>query len=70
MLIYFYFGKLIWKDYTNNEMIRIMKNNIINDENNPKILTEYFKIIKCLEFKEKPNYDLLINIFKDELKEL
>jgi hypothetical protein len=47
-----------------------MKNTIINDENNPKILIEYFKIIKCLEFKEKPNYDLLINIFKHQLKEI
>jgi hypothetical protein len=47
-----------------------MKNNIINDENNPKILIEYFKIIKCLEFKETPNYDLLISMFKDELKEV
>lgn len=70
MLIYFYFGNLIWKDYTDNEMIRVMKNTIINDENNPKILIEYFKIIKCLEFKEKPNYDLLINMFKDQLKEI
>ena len=38
-------------------------------ENIPKILIQYLKIIKCLEFKETPNYDLLINIFKDELKE-
>jgi serine/threonine protein kinase len=68
MLIYFYFGNLIWKDYSDNEMIKIMKNCVINDENIPKILIEYFKIIKCLEFKERPNYDLLINIFKDELK--
>ena len=70
MLIYFYFGNLIWKDYTDNEMIKVMKNTIINDENNPKILIEYFKIIKCLEFKENPNYDLLINMFKDQLKEI
>jgi serine/threonine protein kinase len=70
MLIYFYFGNLIWKDYKDNEMIKVIKNNIINDEKNPKILIEYFKIIKCLKFKENPNYDLLINIFKDELKEL
>ena len=69
MLIYFYIGDLIWKDYSDNEMIKIMKNHIINDENIPKILIQYLKIIKCLEFKETPNYDLLINIFKDWLKE-
>ena len=49
MLIYFYFGKLIWKDYSDNEMIKIMKNHIVNDEIIPKILIQYFKIIKCLE---------------------
>ena len=70
MLIYFYFGNLIWKDYSDNEMIKIMKNHIVSDENVPKILIQYFKIIKCLEFKETPNYNLLINIFKDELKEI
>ena len=68
MLIYFYFGKLIWKDYSDNEMIKIMKNHIVNDEIIPKILIQYFKIIKCLEFKETPNYNLLITIFKNELK--
>ena len=70
MLVYFYIGELMWKDYSSNEIIKIMKNNIINDENIPKILIKYFKIIKCLEFKETPNYALLINIFKDELKEM
>ena len=68
MLIYFYNGELIWKDYSDNEMIKIIKNHIINDEHIPKILIQYLKIIKCLEFKESPNYNLIINIFKDELK--
>lgn len=69
MLIYFYFGDLPWKDYSNNEMIKIMKNNILNVESIPKIILNYFEIIKELGFKEAPNYDLLINIFKNELKE-
>jgi hypothetical protein len=69
MLIYFYIGDLMWKDYLNNEMIKIMKNDIINNESIPKIILKYFEIIKGLEFKETPNYDLLINIFKNELKE-
>ena len=69
MLIYFYLGNLPWKDYSNNEMIKIMKNNIVNDESIPKVILKYFEIIKCLEFKEAPNYELLINIFKNELKE-
>jgi serine/threonine protein kinase len=69
MLVYFYLGNLPWKDYSNNEMIKIMKNNIMNYENIPKIILKYFEIIKCLEFKEAPNYEFLINIFKNELKE-
>ena len=69
MLVYFYLGDLMWKDYSNNQMIKIMKNNIINDENIPRIILKYFDIIKGLEFKEAPNYDLLINIFKNELTE-
>jgi len=70
MLVYFYLGNLIWKNYVDNEIIKIMKNCIVNDEKIPKILIKYFEIIKCLEFKETPNYELLINIFKNELKEL
>jgi serine/threonine protein kinase len=67
MLVYFYIGNLIWKDYSNNEMIRLMKNNIENDENIPIILIKYFEIVKSLEFKENPKYDLLFDIFKNEL---
>ena len=69
MLIYFYLGELVWKDYSSNEMIKILKNNITNDENIPKILLKYFEIVKNLEFKEKPDYNLLINIFKNDIKE-
>ena len=69
MLIYFYFGELMWKDYSNNEMIKIIKNNIINDENIPKIILKYFEIIKCLEFKETPNYDFITNMFKNEISQ-
>jgi hypothetical protein len=70
MLVYFYIGNLMWKDYSNNEMIRLMKNNIENDESIPKILIKYFEIVKSLEFKETPKYELLFDIFKNELKEL
>ena len=69
MLIYFYLGELVWKDYSSNEMIKILKNNITNDENIPKIILKYFEIVKSLEFKERPDYNFLINIFKNELKE-
>jgi serine/threonine protein kinase len=67
MLIFFYFGELMWNDCKNNEIIKNMKNNIINNSNIPKILIDYFEIIKKLEFKEKPNYDLIINMFTNEI---
>jgi len=70
MLIYFYFGELVWNNYTDNEIIKTLKNNIISDENIPKIILKYFEIVKRLEFKETPDYDLIVNIFKNELKEL
>lgn len=70
MLIYFYFGELIWKDYSDNETIKNMKNNIMNYPNIPKIILKYFEIVKCLEFTETPNYDLLIHIFKNEINNL
>ena len=71
MLIYFYLGHLMWNDYTNNDMIKIMKNNIMNDDDSiPKIILKYFEVVKGLGFKERPDYDLLINMFKNELKEL
>lgn len=69
MLVYFYFGDLPWKIYSDNEIIRNLKNNIINYESIPKIILKYFEIVKNLEFKERPNYNLLINIFENELKE-
>jgi serine/threonine protein kinase len=68
MLIYFYYGNLIWKDLTNNEMIKIMKNNIINNDDIEPVLINYLKIIKYLEFSEIPNYDLLIDMFKNKIK--
>ena len=28
MLIYFYLGELVWKDYSSNEMIKILKKHV------------------------------------------
>ena len=67
MLIYFYFGNLTWQDCSNNEIIKNMKNNITNNKDIPKILIYYFEIIKKIEFKEMPNYELIIDMFKNEI---
>ena len=35
----------------------------MNNENVPKTILKYLEIVKDLDFKERPDYDLLINIF-------
>ena len=72
-------GKLKWTQNQNNsnEKIRAMKcdaiiNNYDNDNDNdndtiPNILVNYMKIIRALAFDEKPNYYVLIEMFKQTL---
>lgn len=73
ILLYLYFGNLNWntqikEDTTlNNIIIKNMKINIINDVIVPKIITEYIKNVRSLEFEEKPNYAILIELFKREI---
>ena len=43
--------------------LKNIKNNIMNNENVPKTILKYLEIVKDLDFKERPDYDLLINIF-------
>jgi serine/threonine protein kinase len=68
MLIYFYFGQHLWKNCIDIEVIKNIKNNITNIIDIPKIIINYFEIIKKIEFKETPNYEFIINIFKEEIK--
>jgi serine/threonine protein kinase len=64
-------GKLKWTQNQNNsnEKIRAMKCDIIvkNDTTIPNILVNYMKIIRALAFDEKPNYYVLIEMFKQTL---
>ena len=41
--------------------------NIINDDKIPTVIIEYLKIIRALEFEERPNYAILADMFKREL---
>lgn len=76
IMLYFYLGTLPWHDNsllldtaTINEKIKQMKKKIL-EKNLPNVLVNYMKYVKSLEFKEKPNYYLIIDNFKLELKNI
>jgi hypothetical protein len=76
MLIYFYLGTVSWNDISHlnsndvNESIKQLKINIINDLTLPKVLINYIKYVKSLEFKDRPNYNFILNDFKKEMESI
>lgn len=68
MLAFFYLGTLPWQEIKleNIDNIKNLKQNITNKL--PKILENYIKHVKSLEYEEKPNYYLIIDNFKRELE--
>ena len=47
-----------------------MKKKIINNDKVPSIINDYLKNVTTLEFDEKPNYSILIDMFKREIDTL
>jgi hypothetical protein len=45
-----------------------MKIKMMDDPQMPIIIIDYFKNVKTLEFEEKPNYGILIDMFKREIE--
>ena len=68
MLIYFYLGALSWQNVLELEQIVKLKLCIIENNKLPKVLIDYIKYIRGLEFEETPDYFLIINMFKRELE--
>ena len=70
MLAYFYLGKLPWQELSseNNDNIKNLKQDIVNNDKLPKILVNYIKYVRCLEYEETPNYFLIVDNFKRELE--
>jgi casein kinase I family protein HRR25 len=66
MLIYFYLGELPWN--VNSEHTKVFKQKIIENDKLPKVLINYIKYIRSLEYDEKPNYIIIIDNFKMELE--
>jgi hypothetical protein len=77
MLIYFFFGELDWMDIVNdndiedfgreNNYVRSKKELIINNTNIPKVMIDFYKNVRMLEFEERPNYEKYIDSFRKEL---
>jgi casein kinase I family protein HRR25 len=66
MLIYFYLGELPWN--TNSEFTKVFKQQIIENDDVPKVLINYIKYIRTLDYDETPNYISIIGNFKMELE--
>ena len=68
MLIYFYLGSLPWQNKNENETIQFLKERIIMEDNNlPEILLFFMNYVRDLVFEETPNYNYIINKFKQEI---
>jgi serine/threonine protein kinase len=80
MLVYFYFGELEWihgndNDDRNdiidfecdNSFIKNKKESLHNNSSIPKVLLDYYDMVKKLEFEERPDYMKYINEFRNEL---
>ena len=77
MLIYFYFGKLDWinDEYQDtfeleNNYVKSIKQLFGTNNNTPKVLLEFYKQVRTLDFEEKPNYEKYIDGFRQELGNL
>ena len=74
MLIYFYLGKLDWMDddyqenfELENQHVKSIKIKLLYDTNIPTVLLDFYKNIRELEFKEKPDYVKYMESFREEL---
>lgn len=78
ILFLFYLGDLEWMDESiifsdkedENNFIKTKKKEFIKNENVPKILMDYYKLVLDLDFVERPDYNKYIDSFKKELSVL
>lgn len=52
---------------TENNYVRSKKELIVNNTNIPKVLLDFYKNVRMLEFEERPNYEKYIDSFRKEL---
>ena len=70
MLIYFYQGFLDWQKIENVKLIIQMKEQIVDNDKIPIVLRDFLRIVRLLGFKEIPDYNSLINLFKREVEKI
>jgi casein kinase I family protein HRR25 len=68
MLIYFYQGYLEWQKMEDVTTIIQMKQAVVNNEKIPIVLRDFIKKVRQLGFKEMPDYNSLISLFKREIE--
>jgi serine/threonine protein kinase len=50
-----------------NDYIRSKKESIVSNSDIPKVLLDFYKKVRALEFEERPNYEKYIHNFREEL---
>jgi serine/threonine protein kinase len=72
MMVNFYLGSLPWNNTSQSEKIKQLKQNLIHEYKTdiPSVFVNYMIYVTGLEFKEAPNYDLLIDNLKRELENI
>jgi serine/threonine protein kinase len=68
MLIYFYQGFLEWQKIEHVQDIIKAKREIVNNEKIPIVLRDFIRLCLNKEFKETPDYNNLITLFKREIE--
>lgn len=67
MLLYLYLGRLPWQQLENSVAVRETKEQILQDKNIPIVLIYYLRIIRALEFTERPDYLSIIQLFQRDI---
>jgi len=67
MMIYFYIGYLEWSELKIIDEIVSLKQSVVTNNKYPRVLLNYMKYVKSLEFEEAPNYSIIIDDFKREI---
>jgi serine/threonine protein kinase len=50
-----------------NEYVRSKKESIVSNSDIPKVILDFYKNVRALEFKERPTYEKYIHNFREEL---